>query len=96
MEVAISGAQRHHLPEGDNHPPYVPGDRDTALVQWRAAIVAQMLTPAPYASAVAWKRAALKSGQHRHTDVKTERIERAIAADVAWLAAHPTRTRKAK
>ena len=48
----------------------------------------------PYASAVAWKRAALKSGQHKYSSVKTERIERAIADDVACSQRHPTRTRR--
>src|ERR1019366_4099554 len=32
-----------------------------------------------------------KSGQHEYTGVKTERIERAIASDVEFLAAHPMR-----
>jgi hypothetical protein len=30
-------------------------------------------------------------GQHRFTDVKSERIERAIADDLALLAVHPVR-----
>ena len=34
---------------------------------------------------------ALNGGQHEFTDVKTERIERAIAGDLAFLAAHPVR-----
>jgi hypothetical protein len=33
----------------------------------------------------------LAGGQHRYTDVKPERIERAIADDLAFLAAHPVR-----
>jgi hypothetical protein len=33
----------------------------------------------------------LAGGQHEHTDIKTERVERTIADDVAFLAAHPTR-----
>jgi hypothetical protein len=41
--------------------------------------------------AVAWKRAQLRAESHRYTDVKPERIERAIADDVAFLEAHPTR-----
>ncbi len=32
--------------------------------------------------------------QHTYTDIKTETIDRAIADDVAFLAAHPTRTKK--
>jgi hypothetical protein len=34
---------------------------------------------------------ALARGQHRYTGVKSERIERAIADDLAFLAAHPVR-----
>jgi hypothetical protein len=47
--------------------------------------------PAPDAAAVKWKQMALARGQHRFTDVKSERIERAIADDLAFLAAHPVR-----
>jgi hypothetical protein len=53
-----------------------------------------VLTPAPDTAAVAWKKAALAAGQHEYTDIKTERIERAIADDVEFLAAHPIRIRK--
>jgi hypothetical protein len=38
--------------------------------------------------------ATLAGGQHKHTDIKAERIERAIADDVEFLTAHPTRTKK--
>jgi hypothetical protein len=38
-----------------------------------------------------WKRAQLKTGHHKHTDLKPERIERAIADDVEFLRSHPTR-----
>jgi hypothetical protein len=41
--------------------------------------------------AVNWKRAQLRAWNHEHSDVKPERIERAIAEDVEWLAAHPSR-----
>ncbi len=41
--------------------------------------------------ALAWKKTALASGQHEYTDIKAERIERAIVDDVTFLAAHPTR-----
>ena len=58
---------------------------------WRAALVKQLLTPAPDISAVTWKRAQLPGKQYAHVGVKRERIELAIAADAEWLAAHPTR-----
>jgi len=32
-----------------------------------------------------------KAGKHKHTDLKTERAERAIADDVEFLKAHPVR-----
>jgi hypothetical protein len=91
MESAISCAQRHGLPEGNNHPPHNPDERWTLLVNWRQAIAQQLLTPAPDARAVTWKKAAMADGQHEFTDIKTERIERAIADDLAFLAAHPVR-----
>jgi hypothetical protein len=71
--------------------PHNPDDRWAILANWRQAIAQQLLTPAPDTAAVAWKKAALAVGQHEHTDVKTERIERAIASDLEFLAAHPTR-----
>ena len=50
-----------------------------------------MLTPAPTAREITWKRAELKAERHKHTDLKTERIEQAIADDVEFLRAHPAR-----
>jgi hypothetical protein len=91
MEGAISRAQSHGLPEGDAHPPYNPDDRWTILGKWRIALMQQLLTPAPDKAAVIWKKAKLAAGQHEHTDVKASRIERAIAEDEAFLAAHPAR-----
>jgi hypothetical protein len=58
---------------------------------WRAALVKQLLTPAPDAGAVAWKRTQVRAENYRCTDVKPERIERAIADDVAFLEAHTRR-----
>ena len=62
-----------------------------SVAKWREALMAQLLTPAPDTGAVTWKRATFEAGQHRFTDTKPERIERAIANDEAWLAAHPTK-----
>ena len=59
--------------------------------RYREALVRQLLTPAPDANSGKWKQAALAAGQHLHTAVKSERIERAIAEDLAFLAAHPVR-----
>jgi hypothetical protein len=89
MEGAIARVQ--DLPEGNNHPPHNPDDRWRLLANFRQALVQQLLTPAPTAAAVNWKKAAFAGGQHKYTDVKVERIERAIADDLAFLAAHPVR-----
>jgi hypothetical protein len=91
FEDAISCAQNNDAPEGRSHPPHDHDDRWAILGKYREAVAQQLLTPAPDTAAIAWKRAALKSGQHEYTDVKTERIERAIADDLAFLAAHPVR-----
>jgi hypothetical protein len=91
FEDAISSAQNHGAAEGDAHPPHNPDDRWTILANYRQAIAQQLLTPAPDTAAIAWKKAALAGGQHEYTGVKSERIERAIADDLAFLAAHPVR-----
>jgi hypothetical protein len=88
MDSAIHRVQLHELPEGDLHQPLAPGSCWPILAKYDAAIVAQLLTPAPTALEITWKRAVFKAGRHKHTDVKPERIERAIAEDVAFLAAH--------
>jgi hypothetical protein len=63
----------------------------TLVAKWRQAWARLMLTPAPDMLSVTWKRAQLKAGCHKHTDPKPERIERAIADDVEFLKAHPSR-----
>ena len=47
--------------------------------------------PAPNVAAVAWKRAKLSGGDFPYLPVKPERVERVIADDEAFLAAHPVR-----
>jgi hypothetical protein len=92
FQSAVSWAQRMEIPEGRFHPnDPEESDRISMVGKYRAALVEQLLTPAWDTASVAWKRAALKSGQHVYTDVKPERIERAIADDLAFLAAHPVR-----
>jgi hypothetical protein len=92
--AAIERAQIHDLPEGKNHPPRDPNERWVMLANLRQAIAQQLLTPAPDTAAIAWKKAALAGGDHEYTDVKPERIERAIADDVAFLTSHPTRIKR--
>jgi hypothetical protein len=91
FEDAVSWAQRMELPEGRSHPDVNPDGRIPMVERWRAALVRQLLTPAPDGASVKWKQMALASGKHRYTDLKSERIERAIADDLAFLAAHPVR-----
>ena len=63
-----------------------------SMVQsWRAALAKQFYTLAWDTASVKWKQMALARGQHEYTGVKPERIERAIADDLAFLAAHPVR-----
>lgn len=59
----------------------------------RAAIADQILVPAPDQAAVKWKR---KAASDRYLPISKEEIERAIAADEAWLAAHPVACRRRK
>ena len=92
FQSAVSWAQRMEIPEGRFHPSDPEEcDRMSMVGKYRAALVKQLLTPAWDVNSVKWKQMALARGQHHYTDVKPERIERAIADDLAWLAAHPTR-----
>jgi hypothetical protein len=77
------------IPEGLPHPAVNPDHRMPMVAKWRAALVKQLLTPAPTTAAVSWKQAALARGEYRYTGVKPELIECAIANDLAFLAAHP-------
>ena len=54
----------------------------------------QLLTPAPNVAAVAWKRAKLGGSDFPYLPVKPERVERAIADDIAFLTAHPRKKSK--
>jgi hypothetical protein len=67
--------------------------RWAVLESYRAAKGKQFLTPAPDVASVNWKRAHMTEA---FIDVKRERVERAIADDMAFLGAHPTRSLKAK
>jgi hypothetical protein len=91
FEDAVEGAQRIEILEGSFHPAVDPHGRIPMVGRYREALVKQLLTPAWDVASVNWKQAALARGQHRYTDVKPERIERAIADDLAFLAAHPVR-----
>jgi hypothetical protein len=91
FESAVDWAQRKGTPEGDSHPVVDPGDWMPMVTNYRAALVRQLLTPAWDANSVKWKRTTFAKGQHKHTDVNPKKIERSIADDLAWLAAHPTR-----
>jgi hypothetical protein len=89
---ALSCAQSWGVADSANFP--AAGDIESRwkLVDtWREAVVKQLLTPAPDLGAITWKRAKLASGGFAHLPTKPERIERAIADDEAWLAAHPTK-----
>jgi hypothetical protein len=91
FDGAVSRVQDWGLPEGRFHPAVKPEDHMPMVDRWRAALVKQLLTPAPDGASVKWKQAELARGQHRYSDVKSERIERAIADDLAFLVAHPVR-----
>jgi hypothetical protein len=66
-------------------------DRFGLVDTWREAVAKQLLTPAPDLGAVTWKRAKLKSSDFSYLPIKAARAEQAIADDLAFLAAHPTR-----
>jgi hypothetical protein len=100
IDDAIERAQRLGIPEGRSHPRedtlkrLASDDRQSMVDKWRAALTRQLLTPAHDANSVKWKQTKLASerqeGGYYGFHAKPERIERAIAEDLAFLAAHPT------
>jgi hypothetical protein len=88
---ALQSAQGWGVENANSYPKIEKGAYWALLDDWRAALVDQMLTPAPDQGTVAWKRAKLKSEHWQYFDVKLERLEQAIEADARWLAAHPTK-----
>ena len=92
--TALKFAQTCGLADSGSFPPAANGNRLSLVDTWREAVVKQLLTPAPNVAAVAWKRAKLSGRDFRHLPVKPDRVERAIADDEAFLAAHPTRTKR--
>jgi len=84
-------SQEWGLADSGSFPPAADENRFLFVDTWREAVVKQLLTPAPNAAAVAWKRAQLAGRGFSHLPTKAERIERVISEDLAFLAAHPTR-----
>lgn len=74
-----------HLAPGCTLPPY-----GTILIAWRAAVARQLLTPASQKADIDWK----KRQDITYLPVDAEDVTRAIAADEAFLAAHPVRVSK--
>src|ERR1019366_8901716 len=91
FEDQIRHVQKMGMSEGRSHPALEWDDRWPLLDKWRAAIAKQLLTAAPDAAAVKWKQATLANGGSKRAGLSPERVERAIADDLAFLAAHPVR-----
>jgi hypothetical protein len=91
MDSAISHVQRFDTPEGKMHPVREPKDHGTLIERYRLAWCHLMLTPAPDMRSVTWKQAELKAENYKYTGLPPERIEQAIADDIAFLKSHPTR-----
>jgi len=91
MESAISYVQRFDVPEGKLHPVREPKDHGTLIEKYRLAWCHLMLTPAPDMRSVTWKQAQVKAENDEDTGLSGGRIVQAIADDVEFLKAHPTR-----
>jgi hypothetical protein len=90
FEDALRSVQTNGLAVGRFHDE-IGENRIMLVKEWRKALVEQMITPAPYVRAIMWKETTLAQGQHQHIGVKDQTLQRAIAADKAFLAAHPVR-----
>jgi hypothetical protein len=92
FEYVVGRMQDMGLPEGNLHP--APMDRGEAVRLWRAAMVAQFLLPAPRNDCVTWKKSRLAIGEIERAGMTRERAQKVIDADIAFLAAHPTKKSK--
>jgi hypothetical protein len=86
-------AQQYGIADSASFPSAKNENRFGLVDKWREAVAKKLLTPAPDLGAITWKRAKLKSSDFPHLPVKKERVELVIADEVAFLAAHPTRTK---
>ena len=88
---ALGTAQHYGIADSASFPSAENENRFGLVGKWREAVAKKLLTPAPDLAAITWKRAKLESNDFPHLPIKKERVERAIADDVEFLAAHPTR-----
>jgi hypothetical protein len=93
MNNVISRVKNHKCAEGDLHPDTMPADFHQMVDFWRAAKRVLLLTPAPDQQAVAWKQRHLEGDKIKYLGIEAAGLKRAIAEDVTWLKAHPTRTK---
>jgi hypothetical protein len=92
LHHAVLHAKRHGLKEAQAHVGISEEGRWPILDSYREALGKQLLTPAPDVASVNWKRQRLRKS---YNGVKKELIEKAIADDIAFLDAHPTRNSRA-
>jgi hypothetical protein len=91
---ALGLAQQYGIADSASLPSAENESRFGLVDKWRESVAKKLLTPAPDLAAITWKRAKLKSSDFPYLPVKKERVERAIANDVAFLEAHPTRAKR--
>jgi hypothetical protein len=90
-QAALEWAQKREIADSASFPSAAKEDRGALVRLWRDAVAKQLLTPAPDVGAVTWKRAKLEGRDFSYIGIEQDRVERAIADDVAFLEAHPTR-----
>jgi hypothetical protein len=94
-QSALGIAQKYGIGDSASFPaPREIENRSSLVDTWREAVAKQLLTPAPDLAAINWKRAQLAGRDFSYLPIKAPRVEQAIADDLAFLAAHPTRHSK--
>lgn len=91
---SLETARNAGIADALKYPEVLSVDRWDLVRAWRVSLVVQLLTPAPTLNDVTWKQRVLASGDLKHCDVPPERVQKAIDADIAFLAAHPTKKSK--
>ena len=94
MEHAIHRVQHWEVPEARNHSRRGNHARMEILSCYRAALVDQILRPAPRRSDVEWKRRQVAASTFKYCGLSEDLAQRAISEDMAFLDAHPVRRAK--
>jgi len=91
LDMAIRCSQNKGVSEGGLHPAWKVEDHKMLYAKRDEETTKQLLTPGYDLVSIEWKRRRLARWPEHYTTDQKKRIEKLIAADLAFLTAHPIR-----